>query len=133
VIAMQSKRQIARSSREVYRLCLVNGELDEARARQVAQALAASTRRGALPVLSSFLRLVRLDHARRTASVESAVTLDAGQQRDVERRLVAAYGGRLQASFTQNPALIGGLRVRVGSDVYDGSVRARLAALVAEL
>jgi F-type H+-transporting ATPase subunit delta len=32
-------------------------------------------------------------------------------------------------SFGQNPALIGGLRVKVGSDVYDGSVRAKLERL----
>ena len=31
--------------------------------------------------------------------------------------------------FAQNPALIGGMRIKVGSDVYDGSVQARLAAL----
>ena len=32
-------------------------------------------------------------------------------------------------TFDQNPALIGGLRVKVGSDVYDGSIQARLKAL----
>jgi F-type H+-transporting ATPase subunit delta len=35
----------------------------------------------------------------------------------------------LNISFVQNPALLGGLRIRVGSDVYDGSVRARLESL----
>ncbi len=35
----------------------------------------------------------------------------------------------LTISFAQNPALIGGLRIQVGSDVYDGSVRARLESL----
>jgi F-type H+-transporting ATPase subunit delta len=39
------------------------------------------------------------------------------------------YGAGLNIAFTQNPALLGGLRVQVGSDVYDGSVRARLDAL----
>ena len=35
----------------------------------------------------------------------------------------------LNISFAQNPRLIGGLRIKVGSDVYDGSVQARLDAL----
>jgi len=34
-------------------------------------------------------------------------------------------------AFSQNPSLIGGLRVQVGSDVFDGSVQARLADLEA--
>ena len=39
------------------------------------------------------------------------------------------YGPGLNISFVQNPELIAGLRIKVGSDVYDGSVQARLAAL----
>ena len=47
--------------------------------------------------------------------------------------LARVYGHGLDTSFEINPALIGGMRIRVGSDVYDGSVRARLAALEARL
>jgi F-type H+-transporting ATPase subunit delta len=43
------------------------------------------------------------------------------------------YGAGVEATFTENPALIGGMRIKVGSDVYDDSVRARLAALEARL
>ncbi len=39
------------------------------------------------------------------------------------------YGAALRTTFVLQPALIGGLRIQVGSDVYDGSVRAGLAAL----
>ena len=39
------------------------------------------------------------------------------------------YGPELNTSFADNPALIGGMRISVGSDVYDGSVKAGLAAL----
>jgi F-type H+-transporting ATPase subunit delta len=45
--------------------------------------------------------------------------------------LTGTYGGALKTSFAVNPTLIGGMRVKVGSDVFDGSVRARLAALEA--
>jgi F-type H+-transporting ATPase subunit delta len=51
----------------------------------------------------------------------------------IQAGLTRAYGPGLEASFEQNPALIGGMRIKVGSDVYDGSVRARLAALEARL
>ena len=112
---------------------MVNGVLDESRARQVARQLGASKRRGALAVLAAYMRLVRLEQARHAAIVESAVSLDTGLREIVQKRLTGVYGDRLRTSFEQNPALIGGLRIRVGSDVYDGSVRARLAALLAAL
>ncbi len=44
-----------------------------------------------------------------------------------------AYGTGLETSFVENPALIGGVRLQVGSDVYDGSVRARLDSIEAGL
>jgi F-type H+-transporting ATPase subunit delta len=43
--------------------------------------------------------------------------------------LEAVYGERITAEFAEDPDLIGGVRVRVANDVYDGSVKARLAAL----
>ena len=59
--------------------------------------------------------------------------LGAEMQEDVKAGLARVYGAGLAASFEQNPALIGGMRIKVGSDVYDGSVRAKLAALEARL
>jgi len=61
--------------------------------------------------------------------VESAGPLSAEQQATVQSNLVGKYGQGLSISFTQNPALIGGLRIQVGSDVYDGSVQGRLERL----
>jgi F-type H+-transporting ATPase subunit delta len=43
------------------------------------------------------------------------------------------YGGGFKTLFSENPALIGGMRIKVGSDVYDGSLRTKLAALAARL
>jgi F-type H+-transporting ATPase subunit delta len=47
----------------------------------------------------------------------------------VTNKLSRIYGQGLNISFAQNPALLGGLRIKVGSDVYDGSVEARLQSL----
>jgi F-type H+-transporting ATPase subunit delta len=43
------------------------------------------------------------------------------------------YGGDLTAEFVVNPQLLGGMRIRVGSDVWDGSVRNRLERLQQQL
>lgn len=117
----------------MYRLCRVNGLLDAARVRLVAERLASSQRRGALAVLAAFQRLVRLDVDRHAALVESATPLPPDLRDAVTADLERRYGRGIAASFRENEALIGGMRIRVGSDVYDSSVSARLAALRARL
>jgi F-type H+-transporting ATPase subunit delta len=130
---MKTNRKTKRAARQLYRICLVGGALDEGRARLVARQLAASRRRGALTVLSGFQRLVRLDRERHTALVESATPLGEGLRDEFRQGLAHVYGNEVQTSFTENPALIAGIRIKVGSDVFDGSVRARLAALQSRL
>src|SRR6266498_3167559 len=126
---MKATKQTRREAKQLFRLCLVNGLLDEDRARQVVQQFVAAKPRGCLATLSHFRRLVELDSVRHTATVESALKLPADLQSSVQTGLARAYGPGLDTSFTENPGLIGGMRIRVGSDVYDGSVQARLAAL----
>ena len=84
-------------------------------------------------VLSNFRRLVRLDRDRHTAVIESATSLGGDEREDIQTGLARVYGPGLDASFKENPRLIGGVRIRVGSDLYDGSVRARLAAFEDQL
>ncbi len=86
-------------------------------------------RRGRLPILTHFARLVSLEQTRHRAVVESARALPADLRTSVEASLARRYGPGLRTSFSEEPALIGGMRVRVASDVYDGSVRAALRAL----
>jgi F-type H+-transporting ATPase subunit delta len=130
---MATKKHIAHAARDLFRFCRPGTELDETRARHVVQELASSGRRDAIPLLTAFLRLVRLDRDRHAALVESAEPLGGGLRSLIEADLARIYGPRITTSFRQNPALIGGVRIKVGSDVYDGSVRARLAALEARL
>ena len=130
---MKAKKAIRRTARQLFRLCLVDGVLDDSRARQVAQAVAASSRRGALAILSDFRRLVKLDRDRHTALVQSAVALDGDLRVEVTVNLKNLYGANLDTLFEQDAQLIGGMRIRVGSDVYDNSVKARLAAIEGRL
>jgi len=126
---MKVSKQARREAKQLFRSCIVNGLLDENRARQVVRRVLESKPRGYLAILSHFQRLVKLDLERRTAKVESASPLPPDLQANVQTSLSRLYGRGLNISFAENPALIGGLRIKVGSDVYDGSVQARLAAL----
>jgi F-type H+-transporting ATPase subunit delta len=122
-------KQSRREAKELFRCCLVNGLLDEARARNAVQRVIQAKPRGYIGILSHFQRLVKLDLDRRTAQIESATALSPDLQSRIQADLVRLYGLGLSISFAQNPVLIGGLRIKVGSDVYDGSIQARLAAL----
>lgn len=103
--------------------------LDENRVRQTVQAVLARKPRGYLAILAHFQRLVQLELDRRTARVESAAELTPEQQQAIKTSLAKKYGEGLRFQFEQDPNLIGGVRLRIGSDVYDGSLRARLDAL----
>jgi F-type H+-transporting ATPase subunit delta len=126
---MKTIRQIKRDAKHLFRLCLINGSLDEARALQVVKGVLGFRRRGYLTLVTEFERLLRLERLQHTAKVESATSLPRDLQTNLEANLNRLYGPGLSTSFTERPALLGGVRVKVGSDVYDGSIKAGLAAL----
>jgi F-type H+-transporting ATPase subunit delta len=126
---MKVTKRARQEAKQLFRSCLVDGRLDEARVRQAVAGLIDRRPRGFAAVLSHLHRLVKLDIARRTARVESAVALAPALQAEVTGNLTRLYGPGLEIAFAPNPALVGGMRVRVGSDVLDGSVQARLTAL----
>jgi F-type H+-transporting ATPase subunit delta len=124
-----TRKQSRRQAKRLLRWCRVNGDVDDDRARQAMNAILASRHRGYLALLGQFQRLLKLELARHSARVESAVPLVADLQAQVRKSLEATYGAGVTTAFVHNPALIGGMRIQIGSDVYDGSVRSRLAAL----
>ncbi len=126
---MKNTRQTRREAKQLFRLCLVNGLLDDGRVRQVVQSVLESKRRRSPALLARFLYLVRLDRDRHRAEVESATPIEADLRDGIQAGLARKYGPGISTSFAVNQALIGGMRVRVGSDVYDGSLRASLSAL----
>jgi F-type H+-transporting ATPase subunit delta len=126
---MKSRKQAEREAAQLYRLCLTNGLLDEERARRVVRRIATARPRGYTITLSHFRRLIALDRARHTAKVQTARRLPPDIQTKVQAGLTQEYGQGLKTTFAENPALIGGMRIQVGSDVYDGTVQSRLASL----
>ena len=126
---MKITKQARREAKQLYRSCAVGGLLDENRARQAVVQVLSAKPRGYLAVLTHFQRLLKLDAERHLARVESADQLSPELQAEVTSSLERRYGKGLTFQFTHQPALLGGMRVQVGSDVFDGSVRARLNAV----
>jgi F-type H+-transporting ATPase subunit delta len=126
---MKISKLARRGAKELFRVCFLSGVLDENRVREAVARVLQSRPRGYLAIVTHLHRLVKLEIQRRTARVESAVALPGELRAQVQNTLTTAYGAGLNISFVENASLIGGMRVQVGSDVYDGSVQARLAAL----
>lgn len=126
---MKISKQSRREAKELFRAARTDDVLDDGKARRVVDALLARKPRGYLGTLAHFQRLVKLDIERRTAGVETVVPLNPAGQDKVKAALARRYGPGLSFTFMQNPALIGGMRIQVGSDVYDGSIQARLGQL----
>jgi F-type H+-transporting ATPase subunit delta len=126
---MKISKQALREARELFRTCQVNGLLDESHVRQALALLSEKKPRGYMEILGRLHRLVKLDLERRMVKVESATPLPPDMQNDVAGQIKKKYGNGMNISFAQNPALIGGLRIQAGSDLYDGSVKTRLEKL----
>lgn len=63
------------------------------------------------------------------ADITSAVELSDKEKEQLRQHLIEEHGEDLAFSFSVDPALLGGLRVRVGDHLVDNSVASRLAAL----
>jgi F-type H+-transporting ATPase subunit delta len=130
---MKTKKQTQRDARQLFRLCLVNGALDDDRVRDVVQQMIDAGRPGSLKVLARFQRLVRLDRAAHSAYVESPTPLPADVKTSIESSIARLHGAGIATTYAANPELLGGARITVGSDVYDSSIQGRLAELEARL
>lgn len=126
---MKGSKQSRRDAKQLFQSCQVNGALDEARVRQAVTLLIEKKPRGYFGTLQELQRLVKLDVNSRSARVESAVALSEAQQQEVCASLGRLKGADVEVEFAENADLIGGMRVKLGDDVYDGSVKTRLSRL----
>ena len=95
--------------------------------------VAAVIRRGRTMLLGmiadEYHALVDVTMNRVRAGVTVARDIDALARQVIVERLSKSIGKNVIAGFTTDPALLGGVVVRIGDRIYDGSVRKRLAML----
>lgn len=130
---MKISKEARRHSRELFRASLTEGRLDARKVSTYSDRLISERPRGYVGILKEFARLVRLELQRRHAVIESATALDPAESTRLENELRTRFGTDLTIEHKTTPALLGGLRIQVGSDVWDGSVANRLALLQQQL
>ena len=130
---MKLNKEIRRLSREMLRASFTDGQLDQSKIRSVVDLLIANKLRNYVDVLKNYGRLLRLELEKRRARIETANQLDSATSSELVANLKRKYGNDLTAEFVVDPQLLGGMRVRVGSNVWDGTVRNRLEQLERQL
>jgi F-type H+-transporting ATPase subunit delta len=108
-IAQQRGQALSNAAANLLRTMIENGRL------------------AALPLVSSqFAALVNAQSGVSDATIESAYPIDAARLAEVVATLEKRFGRKLNARVEVKPELIGGIRVVVGDEVLDASIRARL-------
>lgn len=128
---MKITKEVQAQARRLMRLCTgADGLLNEDAVRRVAAGIEAGKPRNALALLTAFKELVRLETARHTATITSAVPLTEAEKAAVQSKLDAKHAG-LNYEWQTDAALIAGMTVKVGDEVTDASVKSRIERLAA--
>ena len=130
---MKINKETRQLSKELLRASFTDGQLDSGRITSLVKSLIEKKPRNYIKVLESYKRLLRLEVEKRTATVETATELAPQASADLVANLKRKYGSDLATRFVVNKELLGGMRIRVGSDVWDSSVRNRLHRLQQQL
>ncbi|WP_213807698.1 ATP synthase F1 subunit delta [Granulicella sp. dw_53] len=138
--------QTLAGSRELHEV-LVNPSISGEQKLKVLDAIAAKI--GMFPQVRNFVAVV-MDHNRLSelsemvaeygvvadeqdgfaeAEITSAHPLNDEDRAQLEAQVAKLAGGRIRATYSEDKTLLGGAVVRLGSTVYDGSIRAQLAQL----
>ena len=130
---MKLNKEIRRLSRKMLQASFTDGQLDPGRIASLVDSVIAEKPRNYINVLKNYKRLLRLEVEKRHATIETASEVDPAIRSEIVSNLKSKYGDDLATEFHVDPQLLGGMRIRVGNDVWDGSVRNRLERLQHEL
>lgn len=126
---MKLSKEARKGARALYGASFSNGRIDQAKVKKAIAEVSSRKPAGYGQILHEYHRLVRLEVERRTAVVVSAVDLAQGEREKIETAVRASLGEDVRANFTTEAALLGGVKIRVGSYVCESSIRDRLNRL----
>ena len=130
---MKVNKEIRQVSREMLRASFADGQLDSGKIASIVDSVITKKPRNYVDILKNYRRLLRLELEKRRARIETASEVDPAVKSEIVGSLKKKYGNDLTTEFLVNPQVLGGMRIRVGSDVWDGTVRNRLERLQQQL
>lgn len=130
---MKINKETRQISRQLLRSSFTDGLLDRARINELVRTVIEQKPRNYIKILEAYRRLLRLEVEKRQATIESASELAPDAASKLSHNLRRKYGVDISLEFVVKPELLGGMRIRVGSDVWDSSVQNRLQRLQQQL
>lgn len=130
---MRANKKTKALAKQLFKLSLVNGAVSADQVAGVLGYIEKNVPRHALALLQLYHRAIATELAKSNALVEHAGPISDGTLKLIESALTRKYKRPVAATARPNAKLLAGLRVRIGSDVYESSVSGQLAALSSAL
>lgn len=126
---MRADKKTKALAKQLFKLSLVNGAVSPEQVTGVLGYIEKNVPRGQLALLQLYHRAIAAELAKSSAVVEHAGPLGEATLKSIEAAMTRKYSRPVAATAKPNPKLIAGVRVRVGSDVYESTVAGQLANL----
>jgi F-type H+-transporting ATPase subunit delta len=131
---MASHAKVAQQfARQLFSMSMVDGVLSVDRVGGVLEYVEKHTPANPMMVLKAYQRLVAVEVAKGQAIVEHAGQVNDAMLASIAAAMTKKYSRPVTATAKPNPALIAGLRVHVGDDIYESSIAGQLDALAASV
>ena len=118
-------------ARQLFKMSVVNGAVSAERVSGVLEYVEKHRPANPVMVLKAYARYIAAELAKGEAVVEHAGAINDATLAAIAAAMTKKYGRPVTATAKANPALLAGLRVHVGDDIYESSVAGQLASLSA--
>src|SRR5579884_1253088 len=122
---MKISKEAKRQAKALFRFCQNNGSIDEEKLKEILNKLSQDKPRHYLEFLEWLKQLLANEVAKKTYVVQSSTELP-DQGKSIFEKLEKTFGPALEKKYQICPELIGGIRIQVGCDVWDGSIAYKL-------
>ncbi len=126
---MRADKKTKLLAKQLFKLSLVNGAVSPDQVAGVLGYIEKNVPRGQLALLQLYQRAIATELAKSNAIVEHAGPVSDATLKSIEAAMTKKYSRAIAVSAKPNPQLLAGLRIRVGSDVYESTVAGQLATL----
>ncbi|MBA4138744.1 MAG: hypothetical protein C0518_15670 [Opitutus sp.] len=126
---MAANKQTKLLAKQLFKLSVVDGTVSPEQVAGVLGWIEKHQPRQSLALLKAYHHRIQIELAKSQAVVEHAGPISDATLKLIENAMAKKYARPIAASAKPAPQLLAGLRVRVGSDVYESTVAGQLASL----
>ncbi|OGY21194.1 MAG: hypothetical protein A2126_02600 [Candidatus Woykebacteria bacterium GWB1_45_5] len=126
---MKSKKEMTKIAKKLFQASFTKDNLDQTKVRENIHSARKIYKTLAIGILKSYLGLLKRHLASETLLIETADKLKPRYIDAVKIYFEKKVGKDLQATFKQNPATLGGLKITLADNQWDFSVKGKIIQL----